>query len=85
MLDAVRRPMTIGDRELTCSASAGVAVSQAGDDAGTVVDKAEAALALAKAAGGDGQVLYRSDEAHPVRTRREFRTAALQIDSHISC
>lgn len=78
MLEAVRRPMTIGDREFTCSASAGVAVSEAGDDAGTVVDKAEAALALAKAAGGDGQVLYRSDEAHPVRTRREFRTAALQ-------
>lgn len=77
MLDGVRLGIMILGREAILSASAGVAVSQAGDGE-DLVGKAQAALIAAKAAGGGTAVLFDSDVGRPVKTGREFATAALQ-------
>jgi diguanylate cyclase (GGDEF)-like protein len=58
ILDAIRHPIAIASQQFTPSASAGVALSRAGDDARAVVTNAKAALAKARAAGGGRQVLY---------------------------
>lgn len=64
MLDTVRLPMSISGEELILSASAGVALSQPGENAEAVLDNVHAALAAAKA-GGRGLVLYGSDVSGP--------------------
>jgi diguanylate cyclase (GGDEF)-like protein len=53
MLGAIRLPMRIGGREIEVSASAGLALSQPGDDAEILLRNAESALTVAKQRGGD--------------------------------
>ena len=77
MIDSVRIPVTLLGQDLTLTATAGVAVSQPGDSAQSVVDNAEAALNGANRAGG-GAVLYGADVSHRAPTGRHFATSVLQ-------
>ena len=78
MLDAVRRPIDLHGQEFRLSASVGVALSQPGDRSQAVIGNTEAALTLAKAAGGGHEVVYRPEGAPAAQVLREFGTGALQ-------
>ena len=72
MVDAVALPITIAGDDFTLSGSAGVAVSEPGDDAPAMIGRAEAALTAAKEAGGGRALLHQRDVA-PSRDGRGER------------
>ncbi len=78
ILEAVRRPVTIGDTEVAPSCSAGVAVAGPGDDSEEVLRRARAALAVAKGAGGGCSIPHRPDTCQRAETRRELRAGGLR-------
>ena len=78
LMDGVRRPVTVRGRQVEAAVSAGVAVSQNGDDAQGLLAKAEAALALAKAKGGDRHVLHTADVPPATGSARALPTRVLQ-------
>jgi len=75
LVEAVSRPFAAGDHVVTLACRAGVAVSQAGDDAAALLRRASAALAEAKA--GDGAPVRVLEEGAESETAREGR---LEID-----
>ena len=78
MVDAVARPITIAGDDFTLSASAGVAVSEPGDDALAMIGRVWAALTAAREAGGARAVLHRRDLASAPTSRREPATGPLE-------
>jgi diguanylate cyclase (GGDEF)-like protein/PAS domain S-box-containing protein len=63
LLAAIRRPLRLGNREVVCSASIGVATAKAGDgddgpDPGELLRNADLAMYAAKAAGRDRYALF---------------------------
>jgi diguanylate cyclase (GGDEF)-like protein len=57
MLDTVRQPLTIGEQEITITASAGIVLTEPWQDAESVMHAAEAGVAAAKHRGGGCHVL----------------------------
>ena len=78
MVDAVAPPITIGGVDFTLSASAGVAVSEPGDDAPAMIGRAAAALTAAREAGGARAVLHRRHLASAPKSHREPATGPLE-------
>ncbi|WP_433043791.1 putative bifunctional diguanylate cyclase/phosphodiesterase [Dactylosporangium sp. CS-033363] len=63
LLAAIRRPLRLGNRDVVCSASIGVATAKAGDgedgpDPGELLRNADLAMYAAKAAGRDRYALF---------------------------
>ena len=78
MIDTVALPVALDGEEVLLSCSAGIAVGHPGDDAQSVLRQAQAALGLAKAAGGGRHSVNGPDGPELTETGRDFRTAALQ-------
>ncbi len=78
MVESVGRPMEIRGEEFTLSGSAGVAVNDVANGTKTVLRNAEAALRVAKAAGGGRHVLHRPEMGSPAQAPQVVRADALQ-------
>jgi diguanylate cyclase (GGDEF)-like protein len=72
LVEAIARPFASGDHVVALGGRAGVAVSQAGDDAATLLRRASAALAEAKSA-----------DSAPVRVLEEGAESAVQRDDRL--
>jgi diguanylate cyclase (GGDEF)-like protein len=75
LVEAIGRPFVSGGHVITLASRAGVAVSQAGDDAATLLRRASAALAEAK--GADSAPVRVLEEGAESATAREDR---LEVD-----
>ncbi|MGQ0589624.1 MAG: putative bifunctional diguanylate cyclase/phosphodiesterase [Sphingosinicella sp.] len=75
LIEAIGRPFMSGDHVIPLGSRAGVAVSQPGDDAATLLRRASAALAEAK--GGDSAPVHVLDEGAETRTAHAGR---LEVD-----
>jgi diguanylate cyclase (GGDEF)-like protein len=75
LVEAVGRPFASGDHLITLASRAGVAMSQAGDDAADLLRRASAALAEANA--GDGAPVHVLEEGAESETARADR---LEVD-----
>jgi diguanylate cyclase (GGDEF)-like protein len=78
VLMAMRRPLTIDRRILSCVASIGVATAAGASTEEELLRHAELALDAAKAGGRDRWHHYKSSMAHAVRIRREMRSHLLR-------
>jgi diguanylate cyclase (GGDEF)-like protein/PAS domain S-box-containing protein len=74
VLKAMRRPLTIDGRLLSCLASMGVATAIGASTEEELLRHADLALDAAKAGGRDRWHHYTSSMAHAVRIRREMRS-----------